>query len=144
MHSILIVCVGNICRSPMAEGLFRLALPDKTIRSAGLAAMIGKPADPLAVQLLAEQGIDIAAHRAQNISAQLINAADLILTMELGQRHYLEKHYTASHGKVFRLGEAAATDIADPYRQGIDGFREALRLINDGVRQYARRIEQLG
>ena len=143
MKSLLIVCEGNICRSPMAEGLLKQALPGKTIRSAGLGALIGKPADPYAVQLMAERGIDISAHRAQQISTRLVTEADLILVMDLEQKKYVEANYVGSKGKVFRLGEFAKVDIADPYREGLESFEAAFRLIDEGVKVFAERIAQV-
>lgn len=143
MQNILVLCIGNICRSPMAEGLLKHALPGKTIRSAGLAALIGKPADPFAVQMMAEQGIDISMHRAQNISARLVSEADLIFVMDLDQKKHVETQYAGSRGKVFRIGESAKLDIADPYREGIDNFRAAFKLIDDGVQAFANKIMQM-
>ncbi|XYJ11573.1 low molecular weight protein-tyrosine-phosphatase [Telluria sp. B2] len=143
MKNILVICIGNICRSPMAEALLRRALPGTTIRSAGLQAMIGHPADPFAVQLMAEQGLDITSHRAQQISSQLVRDADLILTMDREQKKAVESRYVESKGKVYRLGEFGQYDIADPYREGIDSFRAAYRLIDDGVNLFAQRLGQM-
>lgn len=143
MKNILVICIGNICRSPMAEALLRRALPGTTIRSAGLQAMIGHPADPFAVQLMAEQGLDITSHRAQQISSQLVREADLILTMDREQKKAVESRYVESKGKVYRLGEFGQYDIADPYREGIDSFRAAYRLIDDGVNLFAQRLGQM-
>ena len=127
----------------MAEALLRRALPGTTIRSAGLQAMIGHPADPFAVQLMAEQGLDITSHRAQQISSQLVREADLILTMDREQKKAVESRYVESKGKVYRLGEFGQYDIADPYREGIDSFRAAYRLIDDGVNLFAQRLGQM-
>jgi protein-tyrosine phosphatase len=143
MQNILVICIGNICRSPMAEGMLKQALPGKTIRSAGLGALVGSPADPHSVQIMAEQGIDISAHRAQSISTRLVQEADLILTMDLEQKQAVENGFIGSKGKVFRLGEFAKLDIADPYRQGIDRFRKAHSLIQQGVQVFAKRIALL-
>jgi protein-tyrosine phosphatase len=143
MQNILVICIGNICRSPMAEGLLKQALPGKSIRSAGLGALVGRPADPLSVQIMAEQGIDISEHRAQSISTRMVQEADLILTMDLEQKQRVETDYVGSRGKVFRLGEFAKLDIADPYRQGIDSFRAAHSLIRQGVQVFAGRIARL-
>jgi protein-tyrosine phosphatase len=140
MQHILVLCIGNICRSPMAEGMLRDALPGKTIRSAGLGALIGKPADPLSVQLMEEQGIDISMHRAQQISAGLIAQAELILVMDTEQKKYVEAKYFGSRGKVFRLDEAAKLDIPDPYREGIESFRTAHRMIDEGVKVWVNQI----
>jgi protein-tyrosine phosphatase len=140
MNAILVLCIGNICRSPMAEAMLKRELPGRTIRSAGLGALIGKPADPLSVQLMAEQGIDIGAHRAQQISATLVAQAELILVMDTKQKKYVETQYVGSRGKVFRLGEAAKVDIPDPYREGIDSFRAAHLLIDAGVKAWVEQI----
>lgn len=143
MQTILVLCIGNICRSPMAEGLLRQALPGKTIRSAGLSALIGLPADPLSVEIMARRGIDISAHRAQNISTRLVNEADLILVMDLEQKKYVETNYVGSKGKVFRLGEFTKVDIADPYREGMESFEAAYRLIDEGVKVFTERLVQM-
>ena len=62
MNNILFICIGNICRSPIAEGLFKHAMPKKAVCSAGIGALVGEPADPLSIQLMWEHGIDIGAH----------------------------------------------------------------------------------
>lgn len=140
MQNILVLCIGNICRSPMAEAMLQAALPGKTVRSAGLGALIGKPADPLSVQLMAEQGVDITAHRAQQISPAMVAQADLILVMDLEQKRHVETQYMGARGKVFRLGEAAKEDIPDPYREGIESFRIAHRMIEEGAEFWAAQI----
>lgn len=127
----------------MAEAMLKQALPKSSVRSAGLGALIGKPADPLAVQLMSEQGIDINEHRAQQISTALVTEADLILVMDSEQKKYVETHYVGSRGKVFRLGEAARADVPDPYREGIDSFRNAHRLIHDGVQFWSQQIGRI-
>jgi protein-tyrosine phosphatase len=124
----------------MAEGLLRRAMPDKLIRSAGIGALVGQPADPFSVQIMQEHGVNISDHRAQQLSARLVSEADLILTMDLEQKRVVEMQYVASKGKVFRLGEFGKYDIADPYRESIASFRAAHRLIADGVDALVTRI----
>jgi protein-tyrosine phosphatase len=143
MQNILVLCIGNICRSPMGEAMLRAALPGKTVRSAGLGALIGKPADPLSVQLMAEQGVDITDHRAQQISPAMVAQADLILVMDLEQKRHVETQYIGARGKVFRLGEAAKADIPDPYREGIESFRIAHRMIEEGAEFWAAQIARM-
>jgi protein-tyrosine phosphatase len=143
MKNILVLCIGNICRSPMAEGMLRAALPGTTISSAGLGALIGNPADPLSVQLMAEHGIDISAHRARQISTALIAQSELVFVMDLEQKKYVETQYGGARGKVFRLCEASKLDVPDPYREGIDSFRAAYDLIREGVDVWVDQIQRM-
>jgi protein-tyrosine phosphatase len=143
MKNILVLCIGNICRSPMAAGMLEHALPGRTVRSAGISALIGKPADPFSVQLMTEAGIDITTHRAQQISQALVTEADLIFVMDAEQKNYVESRYIGARGKVFRLAESKKADIPDPYREGIESFRSAQQLIADGVQFWSERIRQM-
>jgi protein-tyrosine phosphatase len=133
INNILLVCIGNICRSPMAEGLFRHALPEKQVFSAGLDALVGHAADPHAVALMQARGIDIGEHRARRVEGWMLLESDLILTMDNAQKDYLESRYPAAQGKVMRLGEALRCDIPDPYRQDRHAFKHACELIEQSL-----------
>lgn len=143
MNSILVVCQGNICRSPMATALLAQALPDAQVRSAGLGAMIGWRADDIAQVLMAQRGLDIRKHRAQQINSPLCLQSDLVLVMDTEQRQRVEALYPQARGRVFRLGEHTRQDIPDPYRMGETAFRHALAMIDHGLREWLRRIKQL-
>jgi protein-tyrosine phosphatase len=64
--------------------------------------------------------------------------------MDLEQKTYIETHYIASRGKVFRIGELAKADVPDPYRGAIDTFRASLQVIEEGVEFWAKYIPQMG
>jgi protein-tyrosine phosphatase len=116
-ENILVVCVGNICRSPIAEALLRSRYPDKQIDSAGVGALVGHAADPNAVAVMADVEIDITDHIAKQISAALVGQADLILTMSVNQTKWIEAQWPHCRGKTFRIGHWLDQDIADPYRR---------------------------
>ena len=140
MRSVLTVCIGNICRSPMAEGILAAALPHLRVHSAGTGALIGQPADAMAQKLMQARGIDISGHVAQQVSQLLCRQADLILVMDLAQRRYLESAYPFVRGKVFRIADTLAEDVPDPYRKDEAAFEHALALIDAGTRAWTDRI----
>jgi protein-tyrosine phosphatase len=150
IQNIMTVCVGNICRSPVAEGFLAQALPRCKVWSSGLHAVVGAPAEPTARALALEAGVDIAPHRAQQVQAWMCTQADLILVMESGQLRELAQRFPLARGKIHLLGEfgteSASTpyDIADPYQQPRFAFEAAHTAITQGVSQWVRRIRLIG
>jgi protein-tyrosine phosphatase len=143
VKSILVLCEGNICRSPMAAGLIAARSPRFATRSAGLGALVGHPADETAVRLMRARGVDIDAHRAEQVTRRMCLEADIVLVMDREQRQRLEQMVPEACGRVFRLGEFTGQDIPDPYRQPEEAFREALELIETNVERWLQRIERL-
>ncbi len=143
IRNVLIVCIGNICRSPMAEGLMAAAMPGIRVASAGLQPLSGQQADPLALELMNERGIDIGAHRAQAMNMDMCQRADLILVMDRDQRRSVQERYLFAAGKVFRLCESSGRDVPDPYRADRGAFQRSLALIEDGAQQWVNRISRV-
>jgi protein-tyrosine phosphatase len=142
---ILVVCVGNICRSPMAEGLLRSRLgnrPGLAVGSAGLAALVGEPADPMAQLLMRERGIYIGGHRARQLTPELATAHDLVLVMEEELERAVVELVPAARGRVHRLGRFGRFDVPDPYQRDRTAFEEALRLIERGIEDFERALWQ--
>lgn len=87
MAGILVVCTGNVCRSPIAEGMLRAALTERLgrdapqVRSAGTMGWVGSAADPNSVQAAVELGVDLSEHRASALAADDVREADLLLGM---------------------------------------------------------------
>ena len=138
--NILVVCVGNICRSPMAEALLKQRYPDKVIDSAGVGALVGHPADPAALEIMTKQQLDITNHVAKQIDENLAKKADLIFTMSDSQTKWIEERWPFCRGKTFKLGHWTDNDIADPYRHEITAFETAYQDIVDGLEQWADKI----
>jgi protein-tyrosine phosphatase len=133
IKKIVFVCEGNICRSPMAAGLFAARSPHSNVASAGLAPLVGRGADPLAVELMADRNVDISSHVAMRLNLEHMRLAQLVLAMTQAQQKAIESMYPFSKGKVFRIGEHLDLDVADPYRQGRGAFSAALEQIELGV-----------
>jgi len=98
------------------------------------------PADEHAIALMRERDLDIAMHRARQLTAELITATDLILVMEAGHKRAIDMQDPTARGKVYRLCEWQDEDIPDPYRQPRKAFEEALELIEKGVQDWAEKI----
>nr|WP_218509432.1 low molecular weight protein-tyrosine-phosphatase [Variovorax sp. dw_308] len=144
MQNILVVCVGNICRSPIAEAMLAREFPEKKVWSAGLGALVGDPADPFSVEVAAANGLDLSKHRAQQVASWMCESADVIFVMEQAHRTEIEQRYPLVRGRVFRMGEPQRLDIADPHRQPKAAFEAAFADIARGVASWVPRIRQLG
>lgn len=128
----------------MAEALLRHELggqDDIRVESAGLGALVGEPASAFSVELMRERGLDITAHRAQQLTPEVVARADLVLVMESGHRRAIDAMEPTARGKVFRLGEWQDAEIPDPYRQPREAFEEALELIDRGVTDWVKRLK---
>ena len=143
--SVLMVCVGNICRSPMAEALLIDRLSDSNyskinITSAGVGALVGHEADATAKALMFDQGIDVSMHRARQLSTELLSEYDLILVMEKGHINAVHNIAPSSKGKVHLLGKWSDFEISDPYMQPRRVFEVALELIERGVDEWIEKV----
>ncbi|MFZ1985721.1 MAG: low molecular weight protein-tyrosine-phosphatase [Desulfatitalea sp.] len=145
VFEILVVCTGNICRSPMAAGLLRHRLPPAlrgrvTVGSAGTNALHGHQAEPHAVQTMARHGIDIRPHRARDLTRDLAQHADLILAMEHTHVESAQKMllWHKSHAQLLTQFNptADAAEIRDPYGHSIAAYEACFKTLEpciDGV-----------
>ncbi|PRX28205.1 protein tyrosine phosphatase [Paraburkholderia sp. BL18I3N2] len=141
VQSVLVVCIGNICRSPMAVGLLRTRLRHVRVESAGLGALIGHPADAIARELMRERDILIDDHRARPLSALLCAQSDVIFVMDAKQKQSVVDRYPTTRGKVFRLGEFIDQDIFDPYGGERSDFQACLTLIDRAIEDWVERLK---
>ncbi|GAC1374201.1 MAG: low molecular weight protein-tyrosine-phosphatase [Aquirhabdus sp.] len=137
-QNILVVCIGNICRSPMAEALLKQTYPDKNISSAGIEGLVGYPADPLAIECMSEVGIDISAHVARRLDSATLVQADLVFVMTAQQVKIIEERWGFTKGKVFRLCHWRNKNISDPYQKEKPAFVLARDLVQEGVDDWGK------
>jgi len=133
-NEILLVCIGNICRSPTGEYLLKRKLtnkPNLKIHSAGIGALVDHPIDEMAGQLLSENGIDASAHKARQLSTQMLVDADLILTMDHAQIKNINMLAPQVSGKTFLLSKwSNGAEIGDPYRKSREAFEHVYKKID--------------
>jgi protein-tyrosine phosphatase len=144
-NKILVVCVGNICRSPTGESLLKALLPNKTIDSAGVATeksrLVGKPADAMAVEIAAENGVNLNSHQARQLTSAVCREYDLILIMEAGHKEAVTRLAPEARSKTMLFGQwIGQQDIPDPYRQSREAFEHAYTLIDKAAQEWAKKL----
>ena len=151
--SVLVVCTGNICRSPTAEGVLRhraaeRGLQDKiSVRSAGTHDYhVGEPPDRRSMKHALKRGYDLAAQRAMHVAPEHFHEYDYILAMDRGHLRMLKA--LAPRDAKARLGlflEASGRwkgeDVPDPYYGGVEGFEQVLDMVEEAAESWLDRFE---
>ena len=154
MVQVLFVCLGNICRSPMAEGVFRHLVAEAGLidvvsaDSAGTGPWhVGKPPDKRGRATAARHGIDIGDQRARQIAADDFAAFDYVLAMDGDNLQTLLRAAPTAYQdrvKLFLNFSTAAegSDVPDPYYGGPEGFDDVFAMVQDAARGLLRHIQQ--
>ncbi|EEW24760.1 arsenate reductase/protein-tyrosine-phosphatase family protein [Rhodobacter ferrooxidans] len=141
--SVLVVCVGNICRSPAGERFLRARLPGLTISSAGIGALVGHAADPTASEAAAARGVSLEGHVARQFTPELGASHDLILVMEPGHRAEIIRLAPQLSGKVMLFDQwTGAKGIADPYRLSRDFHDRVIDQIASAADAWAGKLDR--
>ena len=149
---LLFVCLGNICRSPMAEGVFRAVAEERNldvdIDSAGTSAWhVDEAPDPRAVAAAASTGVDISHLRGRQANAADMADFDLVLAMDRDNLRSLKRLAGPEHAHKVRLFLDFARhheerEVPDPYYGGEEGFAHVLALLRDAARGLADHLQE--
>ena len=149
INSILFVCLGNICRSPLAEGVFRAVWADRgrgrdmLLDSAATSGWeVGSAPDPRSIAVAMRHGIDISGQRARKVRREDFSRFDLILGMDRSNVADL-KALAPARDRVHLFLEFAhgqARDVPDPYYDGPEAFTEVYRMIREASEALATRL----
>lgn len=142
-HSVLFVCLGNICRSPLAEGVFRALVEEAgrshqfKIDSAGTGAWHeGDPPDPRSIEIAAKYGIDISAQRARQTRPEDFLEFDTILAMDNDNLANLRRKAGNTPARIQLFLNMPPMSVPDPYYGGPDGFENVYRLVRSGSQSF--------
>lgn len=140
-QNILIVCVGNICRSPTAEHLLKRLLPSHSIQSAGLHALSGQDADLQAIKTALSHGVLISGHTARQLTPDMCEAADLILVMEPEHLDAVADIYPPARGKSMLFGQwLPQQSIIDPFGHNNAAFETAFIHLQAAAEAWANKL----
>lgn len=131
MPNIVLVCTANQIRSPLAQEILKKLLAERGVEdgyevtSAGTWAADDQPALPKAQQVGRDFGIDLSQHRSRMITANILEGADLVLTMENRQKEALSYEFPENKNKIYVLGELVGVteDISDPVMGSMDTYQ---------------------
>jgi len=150
--SVLFVCTGNTCRSPMAEGLFRKALGarrDFEVGSAGIAAYPGDSPNPETVKLLAGRGINLDGFKSQPVSPEVLEQATHVFAMTSGHLEALENLFPDYADKFYLVcefvdipGRGVAADVPDPIGMGRKAYEETAVTLDQAIPTLLAFIDQ--
>lgn len=145
--NLLMICTGNTCRSPMAEGIFKESWKEAgepypiQVSSAGVSTVPGMPASQEAVEAVRRMGVDISRHLSAPVSKESLEAADLIIAMTRAHKQMLLARYPESGHKVVTLSEVwpeTGGDVIDPYGKSQEEYNKTAELLEKSLRGLAK------
>jgi protein-tyrosine phosphatase len=125
-RKILVVCHGNVCRSPYLQAVLQRALPELAVKSAGFFGA-GRPVPQLSVVLSAERGLDLSRYRSRPLTRSTVGNADLVIVMDSFQARQLARSFPIDRARIVVAGDldplfGASRSITDPWNQSSDVF----------------------
>lgn len=140
-NSILVVCTGNICRSPIGERYLQKMLPGKNIASAGVGALKDHAADESAASIALKHNLSLEGHKGKQFTSSLARQYDLILAMEQSHIEQISLIAPEARGKTMLFGQwIGKRDIPDPYRKSEEAFASVYDLIEQAGKCWAEKL----
>jgi protein-tyrosine phosphatase len=140
--SILVVCVGNLCRSPTGQYLLSGLLSKTKVSSAGLVAAKAKPACSVATEVAASNGVDITPHVTTRLTPELVMQNELVLVMEGAHVRAVHDLVPYAHGKVMLFGKwEGETEIPDPYRRSRSIYQTVFAQLQNNAQRWAEKLD---
>ncbi|MGC5905481.1 protein tyrosine phosphatase [Providencia stuartii] len=140
-NNILVVCMGNICRSPTGERLLQAHFPDKKVHSAGIIAKEDLPAYDSAIRIVQNHNLSLDNHQSRRLTSELCKEADLILVMENDHIDRIHQQFPETRGKVMLFGQwLNKTEIPDPHKRSDEMFEHVYQLMEKAVIQWQGKI----
>ncbi len=142
ISSVLVVCVGNICRSPVGERMLRAHRPGLRVESAGLGAVVGAGVDADMAAVAQARGLDVDGHAARQFGREMGAEYDLILVMEPGHRAEILRNAPELSGKTMTFDHwTGGRGIPDPYRREASFHARVYDLIEEAAGEWAKRLK---
>ncbi|EJD6369430.1 protein tyrosine phosphatase [Providencia rettgeri] len=140
-NHILVVCMGNICRSPTGERLLQQYFPEKTVHSAGIIAKNDRPAYDSAIRIAQQHSLCLENHQSRRLTSELCKKTDLILVMENNHIAKIHQLFPETRGKVMLFGQwINKTEIPDPHKRSDEMFEHVYQLMEKAALAWQGKI----
>ncbi|REE79668.1 protein tyrosine phosphatase [Pantoea ananatis] len=140
-NAILVICTGNICRSPTGERLLRRAFPHIRVRSAGIQAVKNASADNMASMIAERDGLSLANHISTQVTVEMAHQYPLILAMEQHHIEFISRKSPQLRGKIMLFGHwLEEKEIPDPYGQGEEAFTFVYQMLKTACESWKGKL----
>ena len=145
IESVLFICTGNICRSPIAQFELARQLPGVYVDSAGISAVVGEGVDPVMEKLASGDGLSTSGHIARQLTREQFYKHDLVLAMHQMHMDWLTENYPEGRGRIRLVSHwSGGYNIPDPYKRSLAVYRLSYSSIRQCCFEWAERLAPAG